>query len=243
VFSDGSCNPENLATIGEKGAIIGRMNKIIRADCVRFMKKMGDGVVEFSFADPPYNVGYGYEGYEDERVDYREWCKEWFGELRRVTSGVVCVTPGTVNFLDWVEMERPSGVISWTKPYANSWNTLGRPNGACAWEPVLVYGKSKYLVKSDWIEASLDHGEGLSHPCPKPMKLLKQLIIGFSGVGGQVFDPFCGSGKIAVACKILGREFVGTEIVGKYVREARGLVEKAERQTSFGQMEMNVHQK
>jgi site-specific DNA-methyltransferase (adenine-specific) len=50
-----------------------------------------------------------------------------------------------------------------------------------------------------------------NHPCPKPLALMRQLVADFSEPGELVLDPFTGSGTTGVACRELGRNFVGWE--------------------------------
>ena len=40
--------------------------------------------VDLVFADPPYNIGYAYDRYRDDRPDdeYVEWCRTWMGACR-----------------------------------------------------------------------------------------------------------------------------------------------------------------
>ena len=42
-------------------------NQIIAGDCIRFLNDGPDGWVDLVFADPPFNIGYLYHGYNDER--------------------------------------------------------------------------------------------------------------------------------------------------------------------------------
>jgi site-specific DNA-methyltransferase (adenine-specific) len=49
------------------------------------------------------------------------------------------------------------------------------------------------------------------HPCPKPIALMDQLVRDFTDPGELICDPFAGSGTTGVACKRLGRRFIGWE--------------------------------
>lgn len=42
--------------------------------------------VDLAFADPPFNIGYQYDVYDDSRAgdEYVAWCREWIGEVVRV---------------------------------------------------------------------------------------------------------------------------------------------------------------
>lgn len=61
-------------------------HEILAGDCVEGMKGIPDGSVDLAFADPPFNIGYGYDIYEDRKSaeDYIEWCRSWGREVVRV---------------------------------------------------------------------------------------------------------------------------------------------------------------
>lgn len=72
--------------------------------------------------------------------------------------------------------------------------------------------------------------EGLKsiHPTQKPLDILKKLIEVSSDKGDIVLDVFMGVGSTAVACKQLGRHFLGCDIDPKYCYYARKRVEETE---------------
>ena len=59
------------------------------------------------------------------------------------------------------------------------------------------------------------------HPTIFPVKL-PEMCIKLHGLrpGLLVLDPFCGTGTTAIACKKLGVNFIGFDIVEKYVKDA-----------------------
>lgn len=61
------------------------------------------------------------------------------------------------------------------------------------------------------------------HCTPKPLPLMRRLVEMFAPPGREsiVLDPFAGSGSTLVACKELGRNFIGFDIVPEYVEMAR----------------------
>src|SRR5208337_621956 len=58
------------------------------------------------------------------------------------------------------------------------------------------------------------------HPAQKPMALAEYLIKTYSNFGDTVLDNCMGSGTTGVACKNLGRNFIGIEKDEKYFRIA-----------------------
>jgi DNA modification methylase len=58
------------------------------------------------------------------------------------------------------------------------------------------------------------------HPTQKPIKVIKWLLKYLSNEGDIVCDPFVGSGTTAVACKQLGRKFIGCDNNPEYIKIA-----------------------
>ena len=54
-------------------------NTIIVGDCVTILSRLKEPVADLIFADPPFNIGYKYDLYEDRKKydEYRDWTKEW----------------------------------------------------------------------------------------------------------------------------------------------------------------------
>jgi site-specific DNA-methyltransferase (adenine-specific) len=65
-------------------------------DCVAGMKSLPDESVDLVVTSPPYNLGIGYEKYQDRlsSEDYLAWSLEWTGEVRRLLK------PGGSFFLN-----------------------------------------------------------------------------------------------------------------------------------------------
>ena len=63
-----------------------KYNRIIQGDCIAELKKLSPGSVDLAFADPPFNIGYDYDEYDDKRSckDYLDWSGEWISEVVRV---------------------------------------------------------------------------------------------------------------------------------------------------------------
>ncbi len=61
----------------------------------------------------------------------------------------------------------------------------------------------------------------IDHPCPYPEELPFRLISLYSYPGERVLDPFAGSGQTLKVAAHLGRDYVGYELIPKYVTLAK----------------------
>lgn len=54
-------------------------NRIYQGDCVEQLKEVKKKSVDLVFADPPFNIGYEYDVYDDAKSaeDYVAWCRKW----------------------------------------------------------------------------------------------------------------------------------------------------------------------
>ena len=63
-----------------------RINVLHNRDCIAGLKEIADGAVDLVFADPPFNIGYDYDKYDDRRDgdEYLAWSRDWTAEVTRV---------------------------------------------------------------------------------------------------------------------------------------------------------------
>ena len=61
------------------------LNQIIQGDSTKVLNEGPEGWVDLVFADPPFNIGYLYHGYDDEKdVDeYVNWSENWMRAVHR----------------------------------------------------------------------------------------------------------------------------------------------------------------
>jgi site-specific DNA-methyltransferase (adenine-specific) len=54
-------------------------------DCIEGMKEIPDGAIDLAFADPPFNIGYDYDVYEDRMAadEYLNWSRLWGEQVVR----------------------------------------------------------------------------------------------------------------------------------------------------------------
>lgn len=55
-------------------------------DCIETMNGLPAGSVHLAFADPPFNIGYEYDQYDDRKAkaDYLTWTEQWLAAVKRV---------------------------------------------------------------------------------------------------------------------------------------------------------------
>jgi site-specific DNA-methyltransferase (adenine-specific) len=60
-------------------------NQIIHGDSIEILNKGPEGWVDLCFADPPFNIGYLYKGYDDEKDvnEYVDWSERWMRAVHR----------------------------------------------------------------------------------------------------------------------------------------------------------------
>ncbi len=58
---------------------------VYQGDCIELFERLDPGGVDLVFADPPFNIGYRYDVYHDERTDedYLRWSRRWMDGVRR----------------------------------------------------------------------------------------------------------------------------------------------------------------
>lgn len=63
-------------------------NKIYNGDSLEILKQFPENAIDLTFADPPFNIDYDYDEYEDnkEYTEYISWTEEWVDEVLRVTN-------------------------------------------------------------------------------------------------------------------------------------------------------------
>ena len=178
--------------------------------------------------------------YDDFIEDYDNWCAEWFKELKRICD-IIIITPGIVNLGMWYEIEEPTAVLIHYKKNCSGISPVARFN---KYDPILFYGKPKrhhpYIFNV--FEIPLDNGflrnEKLVHPCPRPLKLWRELIEPLHPE--SVLDNFMGSGTTGEACEILGIPWYGFELHEEYKVDIDFRIARGRRNKVKPQRKLNV---
>lgn len=61
------------------------LNKIICGDCIKVLNKIKEPFADLIFADPPFNIGYKYDGYNDNvsKDKYITWTRDWMTACKK----------------------------------------------------------------------------------------------------------------------------------------------------------------
>lgn len=195
-------------------------------DCLDILPTLGHA--DFVITDPPYNVGYKYDNYDDKLDEgiYLNWLLSifircaadnliWFWQGIRVARGeVMKVLPAT---------HRVHHLAAWyRKEFAGDVAAKGHP--MYCWEPIIWATRLEKPVFSgpigghqgrDMLLGNSSRHDKLAsgHPCPKTESVVSSVVAWTDGV---VLDPFMGSGTTGAACAKQGRKFIGIEIDKKY---------------------------
>lgn len=177
---------------------------------------------ELAPVDPPYNVGFDYDGSTVDDLKnpdtYKDFSEAWFSVCQSVSEKQI-ITPGCYNLAHWLRWFEPLHWAPWTK--SNSM-TNGRVSRFWCWEPVLFFGeKWQRRRANDLFDYPIGKQEGVAnHPCPKPLKMWEDLIENYSEPNATIFECFSGSGTTLIACERLGRKCRAVEISPAYVAVA-----------------------
>ena len=218
------------------------INKIHCGDCLDLMKEMPDKCVDLALTDPPYGIGeaagknisrsksFGSRSFGDKNTrrtiipanDYGnfEWddrppSAEYFAELIRVSKNQI-IFGG-----NYFSLPQSSCWIVWDKD-----NSGDFADAELAWTS---FDTAVRIFKWKWngmLQQDMAHKEKRQHPTQKPLPLMMWCLEKYSKPGMTVLDPFMGSGTTCVACKKLGRNFIGIEKEPEYIKIAEKRLEK-----------------
>lgn len=220
---------------------------LYHCDAAKLLASLDDGAVDVVVTSPPYNTlpadtrAYGFrrrkrddgwlekvarQGYDDYRPEsqYQAWLVWMLAEMRRVARGIVWI-----NHKPRFRDGRASHPLRWLPGPVWSevvWDRRGSLAMNCgrfapSHEYLFGFGEPHW-----WDDA---HNKLLSvwqiapergcpdHPCPWPIEIPRRLIAASCPPGGVVLDPFMGRGTTGLACRELGRRFIGCDRVAEYL--------------------------
>ena len=203
---------------------------LILGDCLIEMKKIPDKSIDLVLTDPPYGINSHSKNASRSKLaiakDYGncEWDKEIpkkeiFDEMFRISKNQIIF--GGNYFIEYL-FNSPCWIF-WDKDNGNS----DFADGELAWTS---FRSSVRKIKWRWagmLQENMKHKDIRVHPTQKPVGVMKWIIEKYSEDNQTIIDPFMGSGTTGVACKELGRNFIGIEIDKGYYEIAQKRIAQA----------------
>ena len=213
---------------------------IINGDCLVELKKLKENSVDAVITDPPYNIGFNYNSYNDNlsEDDYIEL----LSAFQNMPLAIIQYPEETMKYIV-PALGSPDEVLVWCynsniprqsrlisiygmdvdfnavkQPYKNPTDKRVKKlieNGS--------HGSRMYDWFSD-IQLVKNVSKEKNHPCPVPVKLMERIILMTTKEGDTVLDPFMGSGTTGVACKNTNRKFIGIEMDKEYCKIAKARI-------------------
>jgi site-specific DNA-methyltransferase (adenine-specific) len=225
--------------------------KLIHGDCLERMKEIPDNSIDMVLTDPPYDIKNTKPGGNSKlaksMVNMNNQIREAkivsgfnieiLDELVRINRNInmyfFCNKSQLTMYFDYFVKERNCSfdLIKWVK--TNAMPTFN--NKYLSDTEYCFYARKKgYCNPSNYRDASTLYNAPINqkdkktwgHPTIKPLGLIEKLVRNSSKVGDVILDPFMGSGTTGVACKALGRDFIGIELDDEYFNIAKKRIEK-----------------
>ncbi len=220
------------------------MIRLEQGDCLEVMDRLiEEGVkVDAIITDPPYNISRdnNFNTMGRTGVDFGEWDKN-FNQLEWILKADKLVKKGGSLFIfnDWKnigEIAKYAESIGYQIKDMVRWeksNPMPRNRDR---RYITDFEVAVWLVKpGKWVFNRLNDtydrckysypltakGEKVGHTTQKPLALMAEIIKRHSNENDIVLDCFMGSGTTGVACKNLGRNFIGIELDENYFNIAK----------------------
>ena len=143
-------------------------------------------------------------------------------KMKKVNMYVFCSKLQLVHYLNWaIENKLQYDVLFWyknttrmisTKFYASNVEYIVRiyGRGASLKKRVGDNGKARSELYQKFFAYSTPKKK--VYEAQKPLEIIEKMVEVSSEPGEVIFDPFMGSGTTGIACKHLGRKFLGVEL-------------------------------
>ena len=214
-----------------------KVNNVYNEDSIAAMKSMESECVDLLITDPPYKTitGGNNNGKNSERpkgmlsgnkklfarqdVKISEWMPEVYRVLKQGCHAYIFTN--VLNLTEMLNVSQQVGfqlhnLLCWEK---NNCTPSQYYMKNCEYVLFLRKGKAKWINNigdSKTVHQFKNIIGNKTHPCEKPVDLMKYYIANSSQCGDIVFDPFCGTGSSMVAAKELNRNYIGFEIDKQY---------------------------
>jgi len=224
------------------------INKIYNQNCIDGMSLIPKNKIDLVITDPPFAINFkakkanynriasrvlsGYNEIKPE--DYYDFTFSWMSEVFRILkdSGSMYVFSGwnnlkdilralddvgfvTINHIIW---KYQFGVVTKKKFVTSHYHCLY----VCKDDKKRKFFPFSRFKKEDKSDVKREYWSGDEKtPTKLPSEIIKKLLEYSSEKKDIIFDPFLGSGQVAVVSKSLNRRFLGFEIVPDYYKFAK----------------------
>jgi len=229
-----------------------QIDNIYCGDALQLMKDIPSETIDLIVTDPPFAIDFKarrnnynrtqdrvLEGYNEIPKDkYYEFTVTWMKEAYRILkrTGGMYVFSGWTNLKDILNAIDEVGFITINHLiWKYQFGVFTRRKYVTSHYHILFVVKDKKKYKFNKVEhypedvwiINREYWTGrIKTPTKLPVELVKKILLFSSDEGDIVFDPFLGSGTVAVVAKMLGRHYLGFEIVSEYCEFAKERVNK-----------------
>jgi site-specific DNA-methyltransferase (adenine-specific) len=205
------------------------INQIIQGDCLEVMKDIPDKSIDMILIDPPYSTptitSFGRKkvmNLADLSIQefYFRSVKEQFERILKSNGRVFIFCDDKyypVLFGVFYTWEHKNLVI-WDKGRIGMGNPFRKQHELIFYlnRETYEYKKTEGITHYPTV-LKYKHDIEKLHGAQKPIKLVEDLIKGFSSEGDIILDCFAGSGTTLLAAKNTNRNFIGIELSPEYI--------------------------
>lgn len=214
-------------------------NQIFNEDCLKGLASVPDNSIDLAILDPPYYFGSKCKGagHFGNRPVYAEIdelnekvnldvIKEVMRVLKTPNLYIWCNKKQLGTYISYFEAQGClTDLLTWhkTNPTPATCNNYVSDTEYCLFfrKDAKLYGDYASLKKYWITPVNITDKKAWGHPTIKPLQIIQQLIKNSTRGGDIVLDPYLGSGTTALACKTLGRNYLGYEINPDYYKIAQ----------------------
>lgn len=214
------------------------MEQIILGDCTEEIKKIDNQSVDLICLDPPYEIQYNKESWDNKSLNWAVLFSEYHRILKETGNLIifqgwsnVCETikigKEKFNLKNWIVWARikcrgaktnfgsdREDILWFTKSDKYTFNKIYSNTPKKTGGMGNKNGQKNRCLTNVWHDVSPVppwSGEYTGYPCQKPLQLMQRIITIFSNENDLVIDSFAGSGSCLVAAKRLNRKYIGID--------------------------------
>jgi DNA modification methylase len=230
-------------------------DNVYNVDCYKAIKDIPDKSIDCIYTDIPYLYVNGGQGHSEmcvrtarkkeelkdisRGIDYTI-LDDFVRIMKRINIYIWCSKMQLLDIMNYFNnLKCNIDLLVWCKD-----NPTPQTNNV--WLPDLeycIYARESgvklndgYELKSKWFSSSINKRDKdkFAHPTIKPIELVKRHLLHTTQPNDIVLDCFMGSGTTCVACKDIGRRYIGFEIEKKWYDIAVNRLNKVDANGQMG---------